>query len=89
LRKPSRIYYELEFDWDNKEVGERSVVVFDLSDDDKTAAFETFIGEISRQIRDVRAVGSEWGFADLALRYLTKGFLSDGLEQMLWHMVAN
>jgi hypothetical protein len=41
--------------------------------------------QIVTSIRSHRAL---WEFAETALNFLLKGFLSDGFEQLLWNMVA-
>ena len=81
------LYYEPEFDPSGEEIGERPGALFTLSAAD-TSHFEGFLREIGGQLREINEVGDAWSFVDLALSYVIKGFFTDGLEQMLWHIVA-
>lgn len=39
-------------------------------------------------INKLAPYSAQWGFVDTALAFLLKGFLSEGLEQLLWHITA-
>jgi hypothetical protein len=56
----------------------------------ETCAPETYHELLrTRQLREIQnEAGETWSFVDLALSYMMKAFFADGLEQMLWHMVA-
>lgn len=73
--------------FDGEEVGEEPLKIIDLDTKD-TAKFEAFVREVTAQIQGIRSFGKAWEFVDLGLKYLLKGFFSDGLEQILWHIVS-
>ncbi len=72
---------------DNEEVGEEPGRLIDL-DAEGTAQFELFIRAVTVQLQRIRSVGKPWEFVDHGLNYLLKGFFSDGLDQLIWHIVA-
>lgn len=72
--------------FDNKE-SEVSQKLVDLTAKG-TEQFEQFIRIINAQLQAIRLVGTPWGFVDHALNYMLKGFFSDGLDQLIWHVVA-
>jgi len=80
-------YYEPWFDQNQVEVGETPADWYEL-DRVQTETFEAFIYRVHDKLRVIRAVGESWHFIDTSLRFLTKGFVSDGLEQLLWHITA-
>jgi hypothetical protein len=72
---------------DGKEWDVESEKILDL-DAAETDRFEVFVRGVSTQLQSIRSLGEVWGFMDLGLDYLLKGFFSDGLEQILWHIVS-
>jgi hypothetical protein len=49
--------------------------------------FVEFVGEANRILKDVCGLPG-WHSIDIALDFLVKGFFSEGLEQLLWHITA-
>ena len=88
-RKPGavQLYYEPRFDHNQVEVGERPADWYEL-DRAQTDAFEQFLNQVHDKLRIIRQVGDPWHFLQTGLSFLTKGFVSDGLEQLLWHITA-
>jgi hypothetical protein len=81
------LYYEPRFDQNQIEVGERPADWYEL-DREQTEAFEGFIQRIQDRLHVIREVGEPWHFLETGLGFLTKGFVSEGLEQLLWHITA-
>ncbi len=61
-------------------------------DADKTAAFERFVSDGLNQMAKTRQIidqrEADWGFIDRALNFLLKAFLSQEIDQLLWHTAA-
>jgi hypothetical protein len=72
---------------DDEEIGEEPGRLIDLAAED-TIRFEVFIREVTVQLQKIRSRGEPWEFVDHGLNYLLKGFFSDGLDQLIWHIVA-
>ena len=72
---------------DGQEVGEEPGRLIDLTAED-TVRFEVFIRKVTVQLQKIRSMGELWEFVDHGLNYLLKGFFSDGLDQLIWHIVA-
>ncbi len=75
------------FDDEGRECGEAPVDACRL-DEEETAEFCSFISEADRLIKRARVDAPEWRFADTALNFLEKAFLSSGAEQLLWHITT-
>lgn len=52
------------------------------------AWFEEFMTETGCLLEKVRPHFSSWPFLERALQFLSKAFLSDGPEQLLWHLTT-
>jgi hypothetical protein len=53
-----------------------------------TTDFKEFIKNTSSIIENIYSIGKEVDFISRAFHYLRKAFFSDGLEQLLWHIVV-
>jgi hypothetical protein len=72
------------FDQDGEEVGEGPSYPCYVSDiPEFTARLRALHGSLQTAKRRM-----EWSFIPLALGFLTKAFLADGLEDLLWHIVV-
>lgn len=82
-----KLEYEPTLNAFGEEDGEVPTCLWGLNKDE-TAQFEVFLRTTLTQWNSVREVGGDWGFLDLGLNHLLKGFFSSGLDQLLWHIVA-
>lgn len=92
LRPPSappvdKLYYEPVFDASGEEVGEQPGIAFAF-DASGTSRVESFLRGVDADLAEIQGASDSWGFLDLALSYVVKGFFAEGLEQLLWHLVA-
>ena len=75
------------FDAEGRERGMEPVVGYWLSEEE-SVEFRAFISAIDQLIKGAKMDGPEWRFADTALNFLEKAFLSEGLERLLWHITT-
>jgi len=55
---------------------------------DDSTAFKSFIDRCIELVDSIRPRAALWQYAETALNFLLKGFLSEGFDQLLWNMVA-
>lgn len=82
----SKLATEPVFDSEGEEVGETRVVAYDFGDYEPKP-FIDFTTKVERLLRTVTPK-QEWRFMDTALNFLEKGFIDNGLDQLLWHITA-
>jgi len=75
------------FDHEGNEGGTQPVVACWLSSEE-AAEFCSFISEIDRTIEKANIGCPEWRFADTALNFLEKAFVSRDAERLLWHITT-
>ena len=68
-----------------EEMGERPTRGLWLDD---SAAFKVFMDRCIELVDSIRPRAALWEYAETALNFLLKGFLSEGFDQLLWNMVA-
>lgn len=78
----SKLLYEY-----GEENGEQPEIWFRLGAQE-TERFEAIIRSVNAQLHALSPLRDQWTFLDLGLSYLVKGYFADGLEQLLWHIVA-
>jgi len=83
----SSLVTEPWFDHEGNEGGTRPVVACWLSEEE-TAEFCSFVSQIDRTIEKATIGCPEWRFADTALNFLEKAFVSRDAEQLLWHITT-
>ena len=69
---------------------ERTPIDYSM-DTNETAKFVDFVKNLKEMISEVEPSFSQWRFIDVAMNFLVKAYFSefsDGLEQLLWHIVA-
>ncbi len=54
----------------------------------KTDEFERLVTGALRAIGGIRPHQQEWAFMDIALKFLGRAFMSEGIESLLWNMTA-
>lgn len=57
-------------------------------DESRTRDLEKRMQHIGRLAKIVRSHTKQWRFVDLAMGFLLKGYVTDGLESLLWNVVA-
>lgn len=57
-------------------------------DDEGTRRFVAFVRSGIHKLLKVKSKREEWSFFENALGFLTKGFFTTDLEQLLWHVTA-
>jgi hypothetical protein len=82
----SKLATQPVFDSEGEEVGETRVVAFDFGDYEPKP-FIDFTTNVEKLLRTVTPK-REWRFMKTALNFLEKGFIDNGLEQLLWHITA-
>jgi hypothetical protein len=80
--------YEPLLDNNGEEVGERPATPIHLNQAE-TAEFESFIRHLVERLQCIKAADPGWQqFVDRGLGYLVKAYFADGIEQLIWHVVA-
>ncbi len=74
-------------DAEGREGGMEPVVGYWLTDQE-SAEFCSFISQIDQVIKRAEIDCPEWCFADTAMNFFEKAFLSKGVEQLLWHITT-
>lgn len=77
----SRLYLQFSDDF----AGSITWLAFDESATDR---FERFMLKTAEMLRAVAAVGKESAFIELAMSFLLKACVTDGIEQLLWNITA-
>jgi hypothetical protein len=54
----------------------------------ETEEFRDFTQRMGSLLTDLNPIPKEWQFLEIALGYLTKAFLTESIEQLLWHMTV-
>ena len=57
-------------------------------DKEETYKFKNFINNIGKLITLIEDDQNKWQFLEIALTSMVKAFLTEGLEQLLWHMIS-
>lgn len=70
-----------------EEIGDVPAAYIRLSKSE-TDSFKAFIQRTGNLLKSLRAGENEWQFLKIALGYFIKAFLSEGLEQLLWHITV-
>jgi hypothetical protein len=71
--------------WSLKQEGIRESPLFDFGTPEATLKYEL---ELMRIVNVLESVKKAFTFIHAATRFMVKGFLSAGLDQMLWHITA-
>ncbi len=80
--------YEPLFDNNGEEEGERPTALIHLNQLE-TAECESFVRHLEARLRCIHTASKEWQqFVDRGLGYLVKAYFADGIEQLIWHIVA-
>lgn len=79
--------YQPALDADGEEVGEQPTTLIHLAAQ-QTAKFEQSIRNVHGQLEKIHSIGEQWQFVDLGLNYLIKGYFSEGIEQLIWHIIS-
>ncbi|MFQ5904868.1 MAG: hypothetical protein ACE5JO_14390, partial [Candidatus Binatia bacterium] len=70
-----------------EEEGEGPEVLIDL-DENRTRSFKDFVIRVGNLLSGIKFKENNWEFLEVALGFFTKAFFSEGLEQMLWHIIT-
>ena len=54
----------------------------------ETTSFESFFARVGPPLETARRLHGTWPFIEIALGYFVKAFLSEGPEQLLWHITV-
>jgi hypothetical protein len=57
-------------------------------DEEELKRFKTIIGNALELLENLDLKACNWDFIDRAMGYLAKAFFTEGLEQLLWHMIV-
>jgi hypothetical protein len=57
-------------------------------DVDNEATFGTFVSWAEERLTRLDPLQEKWPFVEIAIGFLLKGFFSEGLEQLLWHITV-
>jgi Apea-like HEPN len=75
------------FDNEGEEVGDHPSYAF-YFDATETAALQRNLSGFSTRLNLIEKHSTEWRFIYSALGFLTKAFLTNNMEQLLWHVTA-
>lgn len=75
------------FDESIQDVYWRSPSYIDF-DKDKTNKFKEFVTHISNLLLSIKSDKYNWQFYDVSLNFFIKAFFSNGIEQLLWHIIS-
>ncbi|MHA2062468.1 MAG: hypothetical protein ACW963_09295, partial [Candidatus Sifarchaeia archaeon] len=67
---------------------ERSPFDFEEPIELESESFKSFIDGVSEKLSVISSETPEWDFVERAIKYFLKGFLSQGLESLLWHIAV-
>jgi hypothetical protein len=70
-----------------EELGQAPTRGLDFTEED-TERLCAFLNSIAALLKRVQPYRRHWRFVETALGFLVKGFTSEGLEQLLWHITA-
>ena len=90
LRSPDLSLLAVQPVFDNttgEEIGEEPCPGWVLSEEENHE-FCSFIEQAGVLLKNAQLDRPEWRFADTALNFLEKAFLSQGAEQLLWHITT-
>lgn len=83
----SRLYFEPVIDSAGQEIGERAYFGIHLLEKELDR-FKKIINESQIFLYNIDLKKCDWEFLDRAMGYLAKAFLTDGFEQLLWHITV-
>jgi Apea-like HEPN len=78
---------EPQFDNDGDEVGERRISYW-FFHGSEASHFADFLASSHHLIETIKTRKSVWRFIETGMNFLVKGFVSTGMEQLLWHIIA-
>jgi hypothetical protein len=82
----AKLHQQPSFDADGNELGLEPNVLITMNTSEG-AAFFNFISQVEDMVAKAKGV-REWDFVGRALDYLVKAYISEGLEQLLWHITV-
>ena len=84
----AKLLYEPTVDRNGEEDGETPTTLIHLNQAE-TAEYEDCVRGFAAQLKSIRGASEEWQqFVDRGLGYLVKAYFADGIEQLIWHIVA-